>query len=287
MQLVNEDDGVLRFHQLFHDGLQAFFELAAILGASDDQGKIESQNTLICQERRNFAIGDALRQSFDDGSLTYARLADQYWVVLGAAAENINHALQFAFTSHQRSELGVHRGLGQVAGKLTQQGRFALTLRLSLFLAGTRQFPADSRKAYAAFVQDLGGEALLFTEQSQQKVLGSNVLVRKALSLLGSVNQNLLALVARREVDRGRDLLPARGVPLNLLAGELDRGMTTQEPVGEKSFVFAQKSQQQVLRLYVRRTGLTGLVAGTGDDAPCFLRVAFEHISPLPAKFTW
>ena len=59
----------------------------------------------------------------------------------------MNHALQLAFTSHQRIELGIHRGLGQVAGKLTQQGRFALTLRLSFFLAGTRQFLADGRKA--------------------------------------------------------------------------------------------------------------------------------------------
>ena len=83
---------------------------------------------------------------FDDGSLTYARLAYQYWVVLGAAAENMNHALQLAFTSHQRIELGIHRGLGQVAGKLTQQGRFALTLGLSFFLAGTGQFLADGRK---------------------------------------------------------------------------------------------------------------------------------------------
>src|SRR6202162_1157382 len=107
MKFIDEYDGVLRFHQLFHDGLQALFELAAILSAGNDQGKIESQNALICQERRNFAIGDALRQSFDDGSLTYARLADQYWVVLGAAAENMNHALQFAFTSHQRIELGI------------------------------------------------------------------------------------------------------------------------------------------------------------------------------------
>src|SRR6266851_9804053 len=146
MQLVNEDDGILRFHQLFHDGLQALFELAAILSARDDQGKIESQNALICQERRNFAIGDALRQSFDDGSLTYARLADQYWVVPGAAAENMNHALPLAFTSHQRIELGILRGLGQVAGKLTQQGRFALTLGLSFFLADTGQFLADGRK---------------------------------------------------------------------------------------------------------------------------------------------
>ena len=57
-----------------------------------------------------------------------------------------NHALQLAFTSHQRIELGIHRGLGQVAGKLTQQGRFALTLQLSFFLAGTGRFLADGRK---------------------------------------------------------------------------------------------------------------------------------------------
>src|SRR5450755_487550 len=127
----------------------------------------------------------------------------------------------------------------------------------------------------------MGGEALLFTQQSQQKMLGSNVLVRKALSLLGSVIQNQLALVAQREIDRGRELLPDRGVSLNLLADELDRSMRTQQPEGE-SFVFAQKSQQQVLRLYVTRTELTGLVARKEDDAPCFLRVAFEHISPPP-----
>src|SRR5580700_10838678 len=116
-------------------------------------------------------------------------------------------------------------------------------------------------------------------------MLGSNVLVRKALSLLGSVSQNPLALVAQREIDGGRELLPDSNASLNVLADGLDRGMRTQEPEGE-SFVFAQKSQQQVLRLYVRRTELTGLVARKEDDAPGFLRVAFEHISPLPAKFT-
>src|ERR1035437_9550491 len=114
-------------------------------------------------------------------------------------------------------------------------------------------------------------------------MLGSNVLVRKALSLLGSVSQNPIALVAQREIDRGRELLPDRDVSLNLLSDELDRGMRTQEPVDD-SCVFAQKSQQQVLRLYVRRTGLTGLVARKEDDASCFLRVVFEHISPPPSS---
>src|ERR1035441_1698738 len=64
-------------------------------------------------------------------------------------------------------------------------------------------------------------------------MLGSNVLVRKALSLLGSVNQNPLALVTQRAIDRGRDLLPDSNVSLNLVADGLDRGMRTQKREGE------------------------------------------------------
>ena len=37
VQFVNEDDRVLRLHQFFHDGLQALFKLATVLGAGDDQ----------------------------------------------------------------------------------------------------------------------------------------------------------------------------------------------------------------------------------------------------------
>ena len=120
MQLVDEDDGILVLHQLLHDGLQALFELAAIFRAGDDQRKIESQNALVGQERRHFAVGDALRQAFDDGRLANAGLADQHRIVLGAAAENLHDALDFAFTADQRIELAVHGSLRQVARKLAQ-----------------------------------------------------------------------------------------------------------------------------------------------------------------------
>ena len=120
MQLVDEDDGILRLHQFFHDGLEPLFELSAILGAGDDQRKIERQNALVGEEGRNFAVGDALRQAFDDGGLAYAGLADQHRIILGAAAQNLHHALHFAVAAHQRIELAIHGGLRQVAGKLTQ-----------------------------------------------------------------------------------------------------------------------------------------------------------------------
>src|SRR2546428_11639871 len=146
MKFIDEYDGVLRLHQLLHDGFQALFKLATVLGAGHDERQVESQDALVCQERRNFAIGDALRQSFDDGSLTYPRLADQYWVVLGAAAEYLNHALKLTLTPDEGIKLRVHSRLGQVPRELGQQGRFALTLGLSFFLAGTGQFLADGRK---------------------------------------------------------------------------------------------------------------------------------------------
>ena len=112
MQLVDEDDGVLIFHQLFHDGLEALFELAAVLGAGDDERKVESQDALVGEERRNFAVGNALGQAFDDGGLAHAGLADQHGIVLGAAAEDLDDAIDFAFAADQGIELAVHGGLG-------------------------------------------------------------------------------------------------------------------------------------------------------------------------------
>ena len=136
VQLVDEDDGVLILHQLFHDGLQALFKLAAILGAGHDQRKVQRQDALVGEERRNFAIGDALRQAFDDGSLAYARLADQHWIVLGAAAENLNHALQLRHRVPPADRAGYPWRPGSGRGRTQPAGETrADALRRSLLLA--------------------------------------------------------------------------------------------------------------------------------------------------------
>src|ERR1700719_1663551 len=120
VKFVNEDDGILRLHQLFHDGLEALFKLSAILGASDDQRKIKRQNAFVREEGRNLAVRDTLRQTFYDGGLAYSGLADQHRIILGAAAQNLNHALDFAVAADQWIELTIHGRLRQVAGELAQ-----------------------------------------------------------------------------------------------------------------------------------------------------------------------
>src|ERR1700751_2157980 len=104
----------------------------------------------------------------------------------------------------------------------------------------------------------------------------SNVLVRKPLRLFGSIGKHPLALVAQRKIDRRRNLLPDRGMSLDLLADGLDRGMGAQESVSQR-FVFAQKSQKQMLRLNIRRPELAGFIASEKDDAPGFLGITFKH----------
>jgi hypothetical protein len=52
--------------------------------------------------------------------------------------------------------------------------------------------------------------------------------------------------------------------------------MGPKEPIRQR-LIFPQQTQQQVLRLNVWRTELTGLVAGEEDYAPSLFRVPFKH----------
>ena len=144
VQLVDEHNRVLALHQFFHDGLQPFLELPAVLGSRHDQRKVQRQHALVREKARHFAVRDALRQAFDDRRLAHARLADQHWIILRAPAQNLNRALQLAFASHQRIELPVHRSLRQIAAELRQQTRLALPLlRRRLLLRHARQLVAN------------------------------------------------------------------------------------------------------------------------------------------------
>ena len=95
VQLVDEQDGVLGPADFVHDRLDAFLELAAVLGAGDHHGQVEHDDALVAQQLGDVAVDDQLGQAFDDGGLADAGLAEQDGVVLGAAAEDLDDALDF------------------------------------------------------------------------------------------------------------------------------------------------------------------------------------------------
>ena len=280
VQLVDEDDAVLRLHQLLHDGLEPLLELAAILCPGDDQGKIESQDALVRQERRDLAIGDALRQAFHNRGLAYAGLANQHRVVLGPAAKDLNRPVDFLVATDQRIELIIHGRLREIARELGEQRRLAVALRLGLHLLLRRalHFLADGLQLQSALVQNLGGKAFFFPQKSQQEVFGADVLVRKTLGLLGRIGEHTLAFIAQRQIDTGRNLFADRGVPLDLLADGVHRRMLPKETIGQ-SLILAQQAKQQVLRFDVGRPKLACFIACEKNHASGFFGVPFKHLA--------
>src|SRR5689334_18670841 len=107
-------------------------------------------------------------------------------------------------------------------------------------------------------------------------MFGPDMLVRQALRFFGGIGQHALAFIAEGQVDRGGDLLPNGGMPFYLFPNGLDRSMRPKKTIG-KRLILAQKPEQQVFRLDVRRTELTGFITREEYYAPGLFRVPFKH----------
>src|SRR5262249_3671621 len=101
---------------LLENRLEAVFKFAAKLGARHHGSQIERHETLILELFRHVAVHDALRETLHDGRLAHARLANQYRVVLGPAAQNLHDTPDFIVAANDRVQLSLARRLGQVDG---------------------------------------------------------------------------------------------------------------------------------------------------------------------------
>ena len=117
VQLVDEEDDVLGLADFLHHGLDPLLELAAVFRARDHEGEIERDDLLVAQQFRHVAGGDFLGEAFDDGGLAHAGFADEHGIVLGAAAENLDDALDFVLAADDGIELALAGQFGQVAAK--------------------------------------------------------------------------------------------------------------------------------------------------------------------------
>ena len=122
VQLVDEQDhpavGVL---DLLEDRLEALLELAAELGPGDERAQVERDDALVLERLGHVAADDPLGEALDDGGLADARLADQDRVVLGPAAEDLDHPADLLVAADHRVELAGPRLGGQVAAVLLER----------------------------------------------------------------------------------------------------------------------------------------------------------------------
>ncbi len=224
VKFVDEEQDILGLADFFHDGLDALFELSAVLGAGNHQGEVEGDDFLVAEKFGDIALDDFLGEAFDNGGFTYAGFTDENGVVLGAAAQDLDDALDFVFAADDRIEFALASEFGQVATKgfeggsldfllaATCAGRGFLTATgLGGFTAGffagfTRgeigiefleDFVAGAFDVDFEALEHAGGDAVAFTQEAEEDVFGSNVAVIERLGFLA------------RE---GEDFLDARGV---------------------------------------------------------------------------
>ena len=200
VQLVDEQDDVFRAANLVHHGLDAFLELAAVLGAGDHQREVEGDDALFAQNFRDVALDDFLCEALDDGCLADAGLAEQHRVVLGAAAEHLDDALDLVGAADDRIHLAFFGDLGEVAAERLERrcldlflvaagliflhagGDAGVTLEVRIQLV--QDFLPAKVDVDVEILQHARRDALALAQQAQQDVLGADVGVVQRLGFL-------------------------------------------------------------------------------------------------------
>ena len=131
VDLVDEEDRVGIVDELLQHRLQALLEVAAILGAGEQRAHVERVHLALGEDLGHLALDDAPRQAFGDRGLADARLADQQRVVLAAAAQRLDDALELPVAADQRVDLADERLRVQVQRvALERTARLLAVLRL-------------------------------------------------------------------------------------------------------------------------------------------------------------
>ena len=102
VDLVDEHDGAGIVLDLAHHGLEPLLEIAAIPRAGEQRAHVELEDGRIGEHLRHVAHDDAPRQTLGDGGLADAGIADEQRIVLLAAAQHLDGALDLRPTADQR-----------------------------------------------------------------------------------------------------------------------------------------------------------------------------------------
>ena len=222
VDLVDEQDDVAAGLDLLQHLLEALLEITAVAGTGDERTEVEGVELLVLQGLGDIARRDLLGEALDDGGLADAGFADEHRVVLGAAAEHLHHPLGFLLAADDRIELLLAGELGEVATELVEhertRGGIARATAGAGLLRGTGlglartgaggagvareqldDLLAHTRQIGAELHEHLGGNAFTLTDEAEQDVLGTDVVVAELQRLTERQFEHLLG--ARGEGD--------------------------------------------------------------------------------------
>ena len=209
MQFVDEQDDILGPADLIHHRLDPFLELPAILGAGHHESQVEGDDALFPKQFRDVALGDFLGESFDNGGLADAGFTEQHRIVFGAAAEDLDDALDFALAPDHRIHVALAGDLREIAAEGLERGSLdfplllggrlfgsfrncALFLRVEVGIQFLQNFLPGLLDVDIEVFEDAGGNSVPFAEQAEQNVLRADVGVVERLGFLSRQRQDLL-----------------------------------------------------------------------------------------------
>ena len=138
VDFVDEQNRVGLSLQVLDHAFQALLKVAAVFGAGQQSAHVQRVHDGLGQDFRHIALGDAPCQTFGNRGFTHASLAHQERVVLAAAAQDLNRALDLVLAANQRVNLAVFGSLVQVLCELLKWRSLLVLFRrgTALFLLG-------------------------------------------------------------------------------------------------------------------------------------------------------
>ena len=109
-------------------------------------------------------------------------------------------------------------------------------------------------------------------------MLGANVVMDQSLCFLGGVCQYPLGLGGKRDLYRGRDLVPNDNTILDFLTDAFHGEVRLGEKPASQTFAFSNEAEQEVLRLDRVTAQLRCFVSGKEDYPLSSLGVPLEHV---------
>ena len=237
MDFVDEQDGASLFAQGAEYPLEPLLEVSAEPGAGEQRPEVEADDAGVAERRGNVAVGDAQRDSFHDGGLADAGVADQHRAVFLAPAEDLQGAFDFPAASDQGVDGARGGAFGEVAGVAPQEpGRGVApgsggsgAAAVAGFRAGRLRSAVrddlqhvDARDAL--FLQEEGGVRVGLQQQPGQYVAGAGLLAFGAahlqhhalqhaahgaghVQLVGGLTRHRLQVVAKERLQPRAQLL--------------------------------------------------------------------------------
>ena len=265
VDLVDEQHDVAAGLDLLEHLLQALLEVTAVAAAGDECAEVEGVELLVAEGVGDVVRHDLLGEALDDRGLADARLADEHRVVLGAAAEDLHHALELALAADHRVELLLAGELGEVAAELVEDlaaalvallllgssgargGGLRLALALATLVAGEQldDLLAHPAEVGAQLHEHLGGDALALTDEAEQDVLGADVVVAELQGLTERELEDLLRPGGEGDVTGRRRAALADDL-LHLAADRLERDAERFERLRSDAFTFVDQTEEDV-----------------------------------------